>query len=357
MADGYAPLSQKIFHIPIAEIAAVAEPDVELDRWDSQFKHRGDCQIVEGTQETKFCTTIIPGNYDPPKQVLKTMNRDAYLRFARCTAIAVAALMITSCKIRIVVPEGGSVESQSGAYSCAAGKSCDIDVLDFFFDQTFVARPASGYEFKYWKKADRRFCGNTTAPCRVYTAGLNANRDLATVMQSFFESDEVFYLQPVFEQKAIATGCTPPSASYGLTLRGADTAQIGTNLKTGDMAFGRKDLTGPIDALIIVDECSTISAAPATFPPGDPRNTASFNTADPDNAFVMVVSNTVISMTVVKNAVAYRYACSSDVNVFMDCGGLDFDISRKTLTMTNVTVENTDTGSVLTMNGTIIWNQ
>jgi len=69
----------------------------------------------------------------------------------------------------------------------------------------------------------------------------------------------------------------------------------------------------------------------------------------------MVVSDATISMAIVKNAVSYRYACATGVSVFVDCGGLDFNVGTKTLKMTNVKVENTDTGSVLTMNGTVSW--
>jgi len=122
------------------------------------------------------------------------------MKLAHCILLIAAALVLSSCKIRIVVPEGGSVTTQSGAYSCASGKTCNIDVVDFYFDQKFVARPASGYKFKFWKKADRRFCGQDTKPCRVTTVGTGVNEDLAKVMMSFFESNEVFYLQPVFER-------------------------------------------------------------------------------------------------------------------------------------------------------------
>ena len=278
------------------------------------------------------------------------------MKIRHCTILLISLLTIASCKVRVVVPEGGSVTTQSGAYDCAAGKTCNIDIVDFFFDQTFVAKPAQDYRFKFWRKGDRRFCGVSSEPCRLFTTGLDANADLAGAMRSFFESDEVFYLQPVFEKKATANDCTPAAASYSLTISGGETAQLGTSLKTGDLAFGREDLTGPIDALIIVDKCSTISDTPAAFPPGDPRNTASINPADPDNTFVMVVSKAAISMAIVKNAVSYTYACDSDFNIFRDCGGLDFDVATRTLNLNNVTVENTDTASVLTINGQVTWN-
>ena len=127
----------------------------------------------------------------------------------RLLPILVVAILLTSCKIKIVVPEGGSVVNASGGFSCASGETCEVDVVDFFFDQTAVATPGAGYRFKAWKKGDRRFCGGDKKPCRIYTVGLNSNEALAKLMTAFFESDEVFYLQPVFEAATLRTLETP----------------------------------------------------------------------------------------------------------------------------------------------------
>tara|TARA_R110001599_G_scaffold353231_1_gene591113 strand:+ start:197624 stop:198376 length:753 start_codon:yes stop_codon:yes gene_type:complete len=117
----------------------------------------------------------------------------------RFMIVAVAILFLTSCKLHIIVPQGGSVDTVSGAYNCNTGETCDIDVVDFFFKETFIARPGNGYEFSFWKKGDRRFCGRESGNCLVTTEGFETNQNLADVMVSFFESDEVFYLQPVFK--------------------------------------------------------------------------------------------------------------------------------------------------------------
>ena len=81
------------------------------------------------------------------------------MKYFSVTLILIAFLAITGCKIRIVVPEGGRVTTSSGAYNCTAGKTCDIDVVDIFFDQTFTAQPAQGYDFTGWQKRDRGLCG------------------------------------------------------------------------------------------------------------------------------------------------------------------------------------------------------
>jgi hypothetical protein len=130
------------------------------------------------------------------------LARNAVAVLVLVTMALFAATLLVSCKIRVIVPpEGGSVTTSSGAYSCASGKTCDIDVVDFFFDETFIAKPSSGYEFKFWKKGPGRFCGRYQKPCRVFTAGIEEYTELAEVILKFLESDETFYLQPVFAKQ------------------------------------------------------------------------------------------------------------------------------------------------------------
>ncbi|MBN7797557.1 hypothetical protein [Parahaliea mediterranea] len=104
-------------------------------------------------------------------------------------------LALSACKVRVTVPEGGSVISASGAHDCAAGKHCVIDVYDTTFDETFTAKPAQGYRFTGWRKRHGGFCGGNTTPCRLATTGFEDNSDLMQIL----ESDQVFYLEPVFE--------------------------------------------------------------------------------------------------------------------------------------------------------------
>ena len=82
----------------------------------------------------------------------------------RCFIVLCAISALTSCKLRIVVPEGGSVTTSSGAYHCAVGEKCDIDVVDFYFDETFAAVPADGYAFKAWRKKGIDVFGNDPKP-------------------------------------------------------------------------------------------------------------------------------------------------------------------------------------------------
>lgn len=110
-------------------------------------------------------------------------------------ALLLALATTTGCKIRIDVPSGGSISTQSGSLQCNAGQTCDVDVNDLFFDETFVATPAAGFRFRHWETRHRSFCGGNVQPCRLFTSGFAGNNTLL----SFLESDEVFFLTPVFE--------------------------------------------------------------------------------------------------------------------------------------------------------------
>lgn len=109
------------------------------------------------------------------------------LLFLFCTTLA-------ACKIKIIVPDGGEVTTESGTYTCAAGNTCTIEVSDILFDEIFHAAPSSGYEFSGWKKRDKGLCGGNSSPCALSTTAFGGNNSL----MAFLESDEVFYLEPEF---------------------------------------------------------------------------------------------------------------------------------------------------------------
>jgi uncharacterized protein YceK len=61
--------------------------------------------------------------------------------------ILISVLLLSGCKVVMTLPEGGRIASDSGAYHCAAGETCEIDVLDLFFRETFTALPEEGQLF------------------------------------------------------------------------------------------------------------------------------------------------------------------------------------------------------------------
>ena len=112
----------------------------------------------------------------------------------RLIGLLTAILALSACKIVISVPDGGRIDSESGAHNCASGKICEIDVLDVFFEETFVATPREGQQFLGWKKQDKGLCGGKTTACELASAPLKGNDFLETLL----ESEELFYLDPVF---------------------------------------------------------------------------------------------------------------------------------------------------------------
>ena len=116
------------------------------------------------------------------------------MRKFACIGVVLLCLGLSACKVSITVPEGGSVVTESGTLNCRAGSTCMVDVVDLFFDETFVARPAEGYRFTQWQKQHRGLCGGNSTSCRLFTSGFAGNDALL----AFLDNNEVFFLNPVF---------------------------------------------------------------------------------------------------------------------------------------------------------------
>lgn len=141
-----------------------------------------------------------------------------------------------------------------------------------------------------------------------------------------------------------------------IQLSGADTSAVGTTLKVGNINEDGLDTTGTTKSVTLSDENTAIVD-------GEVQST------NFENAFIIVASEftledsssaqKVISMTIVSNSTEYRYGCLTPSNSsgFIDCGvGLKVDKEKKEVVFKDTTVENTDTGAILTLNGTITWN-
>lgn len=114
--------------------------------------------------------------------------------FTRLIPVLLVAFMLTGCKVRIDVPQGGSVVSASGTYQCAAGQTCDIDVSDDTFDEIFIAVPDGDHQFEGWAQREKGLCGGNFTPCQLFTTLFGGNALLSAIL----DSDDVFFLEPVF---------------------------------------------------------------------------------------------------------------------------------------------------------------
>lgn len=145
---------------------------------------------------------------------------------------------------------------------------------------------------------------------------------------------------------------------YGtIQLSGPDTSTVGTSITVGNVSENGLGTTGTSSSVILADENTSIdNGAPN---PEDFSNlfiivAAQFG--DDDNAAV----DKTISMTIVKNGEEFDYVCSTPAISAADntdCGtGFSVDKIAKIVVFDDTTVINTDSGTILTMNGTINYN-
>lgn len=163
----------------------------------------------------------------------------------------------------------------------------------------------------------------------------------------------------------LMTNCTTESnnetqnennASGSIRLSGEDTEAVGNELQVGDIDYGRVDLTGLEDSIIVVHEGATISEDSPSLSPGDPGYVESIiNAPDTENGFIIVAGEQVISMTIVTNGVQRQYGCDSTFGTFIDCNTISINEDLREAVFTDTTVQNVETGEILTMNGTLRW--
>ncbi len=194
------------------------------------------------------------------------------MQFPRIATVLLIVVAVTGCRIRIDNPSTGSVITNSGAHRCAAGQTCDIHVVDIFFDETFMAVPQRGYYFVGWKKRDKGLCGGQFKPCHIFTSAFEGN----DVLMSFLESDDVFYLQPVFSSAPPVTDVVKigkhawAQADFFLNLSWAEISEIcSTPKRLCDGQLNGFDVTGWTWASIdnVFSLLVSFGHPPPTYPP------------------------------------------------------------------------------------------
>jgi hypothetical protein len=138
--------------------------------------------------------------------------------------------------MKINVPEGGSVTTDSGAYTCYSGQVCSITVSDTQFDENFIAVPDTGYRFTGWKKRPNGLCDWEPGSCRLWTSGFEGNEGLMSILGS----DEVFYLVPTFQVSG--GGCIRERSFQFKDIVDADLKKtyVTRELSAGPLCKGRK---------------------------------------------------------------------------------------------------------------------
>ena len=106
-------------------------------------------------------------------------------------------VLITGCKLAVIVLEGGEVQSEASG-TCASGTNCIVEVGANYSD-TFTAVPAEGWYFEKWNSGHRFLCGASIKPsCLVSNKGADPG-DVNVL--GLIRSDTTFYLMPVFWRK------------------------------------------------------------------------------------------------------------------------------------------------------------
>ena len=104
--------------------------------------------------------------------------------------------LLTACKVKIVVPEGGYVEGFT-LHGCGEGQICTIQVDHSNFLDLFTAIPNDTHFFAGWKKGEGYLCGGTTDSCEFNTFPF-ADPDF----EDWLNNDELMlYLEPQFKPK------------------------------------------------------------------------------------------------------------------------------------------------------------
>lgn len=104
-------------------------------------------------------------------------------------------IFLSACRLELEVPTSGSLSTTSGNVSCAAGEVCSVDIMDVYFDETFVANPGAGFMFNGWAAKHRGLCAGRTTPCHLYTSFFEGNEALTGILN---DAGQEFYLEPDF---------------------------------------------------------------------------------------------------------------------------------------------------------------
>jgi hypothetical protein len=118
---------------------------------------------------------------------------------AKSTLILSLTLVVTACKIAVMVPTGGNVVSLSGARNCAGPDFCEFEIVSTPFSESFTAHPKPGYEFEKWSDGGKFQCANSTNPtCKINIA----DDSLGASIVALFDTA---YMMPVFKDIGIDT--------------------------------------------------------------------------------------------------------------------------------------------------------
>ena len=116
------------------------------------------------------------------------------LPMLRPTALLLIFLVLSGCKLAVIVVEGGEVQSDAFD-TCAAGNICIRNVVDTTYAETLTAAPDPGWVFVKWNAGGNFLCANEISEsCNLTTEGASG----VPALEEIIFSNRTFYVMPVF---------------------------------------------------------------------------------------------------------------------------------------------------------------
>jgi hypothetical protein len=118
----------------------------------------------------------------------------------RYTALTLALILLSGCKLAVILVEGGEVQSLTSGTcsidSIGSGKVCIHEISDTSFSESFTAVPDDGWRFVRWNTGSNFFCENLLHPnCALPLESLSGN----PAAEALVAEDKAYYIMPVFE--------------------------------------------------------------------------------------------------------------------------------------------------------------
>tara|TARA_B100001540_G_C15785083_1_gene632859 strand:- start:291 stop:1139 length:849 start_codon:yes stop_codon:yes gene_type:complete len=123
----------------------------------------------------------------------------------RILVLVAMAISVSGCYLKIIIPEGGRIESASTYRDCSAGQTCEVLVDTINFSETFTAIADPGYKFSGWASGPGFICGQEQS--NVCNVALLYNSNFGPVVHS----ERTGFLMPIFEALDTTSSETIPS--------------------------------------------------------------------------------------------------------------------------------------------------
>lgn len=117
----------------------------------------------------------------------------------RWIALILAGVVLSGCKLAVLVSSGGDVTSLSGTRDCAGPNFCEFDIDSSGFSETFTAVPRPGFEFVKWNSGGGFLCEESAS--QQCTVSLPAEPLGSYIIASY----DTGFIMPVFKDVGFDT--------------------------------------------------------------------------------------------------------------------------------------------------------